>query len=148
MTPPDGSTVRHSFDEGNHIVVFAEFQVGQVLWSMFWFFLFFLWIWLVISIFMDIFRSDDLSGWGKAGWALAIIILPYLGVFLYLIVRGKSMGERSVQQAQASEEAFRTYVQDAAASGSADELAKLAELHASGTLSDDEYARAKAKVIG
>ena len=134
--------------KGKTIVVFAVFQVGQVLWSMFWFFLFFLWIWLVISIFLDIFRSDDLSGWGKAGWSLAIIILPYLGVFLYLIVRGQSMGERSARQAQASEEAFRAYVQDAAASGSADELAKLAELHANGTLSDDEYARAKAKVIG
>ena len=129
-------------------MVFAEFQVGQVLWSMFWFFLFFLWIWLVISIFADVFRSNDLSGWGKAAWTIGIILLPFLGVFLYLIVRGQSMGERSVQRAQASEDAFRSYVQDAAASGSADELAKLAELHASGTLSDDEYARAKAKVIG
>ena len=127
----------------------AEFQVGQVLWSMFWFFLFFLWIWLVISIFMDVFRSNDLSGWGKAAWTIGIILLPFLGVFIYLIVRGQSMGERSVQQAQANEQAFRSYVQDAAGGGgAADELAKLAELHASGTLSDEEYARAKAKVIG
>ena len=129
-------------------MILAEFQVGQVLWSMFWFFLFFLWIWLVISIFMDVFRSNDLSGWGKAAWTIGIILLPFLGVFIYLIVRGQSMGERSVQQAQANEQAFRSYVQDAAGGGSADELAKLAELHANGTLSDDEYARAKAKVLG
>ena len=129
-------------------MILAEFQVGQVLWSMFWFFLFFLWIWLVISIFMDVFRSNDLSGWGKAAWTIGIILLPFLGVFIYLIVRGQSMGERSVQQAQANEQAFRSYVQDAAGGGAADELAKLAELHANGTLSDDEYARAKAKVIG
>ncbi|MDH3705017.1 MAG: SHOCT domain-containing protein [Acidimicrobiia bacterium] len=128
--------------------ILAEFQVGQVLWSIFWFFLFFLWIWLVISIFADIIRSDDLSGWGKALWAIAIIFLPFLGVFLYLIVRGGSMGERSAEQARQSEDAFKAYVQDAAGSSSpSDQLANLADLHASGKLSDDEYAQAKAKVL-
>jgi hypothetical protein len=70
----------------------AEFGVGQVLWSIFWFFLFFLWIWLVISLFSDIMTSDDLSGPMKAIWAIGIIIFPFIGIFLYLIVRGGNMG--------------------------------------------------------
>ena len=126
-----------------------EFGVGQVLWSFFWFFLFFMWIWLVISIFADIIRSDDLSGWGKAGWSLFIILVPFLGVFMYLIVRGGSMSDRQLADAKASEAAFREYVrQTAGGGGSADEIAKLAELHSAGKLTDDEYAQAKAKAIG
>jgi hypothetical protein len=125
----------------------SEFQVGQVLWSMFWFFLFFLWIWLVISIFSDIFRSDDLSGVSKAAWSIFVIAVPYLGVFVYLIARGDSMGKRQASDAQASQDAMQSYIRDAAG-GSAGELATLAELHSSGKLSDDEYARAKAKSIG
>ena len=70
------------------MIVAAEFQVGQVLWSMFWFFLFVLWIWLVIMVFIDIFRSPDLSGWGKAGWSILVLIVPLLGVLIYLIARG------------------------------------------------------------
>ena len=77
----------------------AEFGTGQVLWSMFWFFLFVLWIWLIIVVFSDIIRSDDMSGWGKAGWSVLIIFLPFLGVFMYLIVRGDSMGARSAGRA-------------------------------------------------
>ena len=92
----------------------AEFGSGQVLWSLFWFFLFFLWIWLVIVVFADIIRSDDQSGWEKAIWALAIILLPYLGIFLYLIVRGGSMGERAARDQAASEAEFRAYVKEAA----------------------------------
>ncbi|MGI9601531.1 MAG: SHOCT domain-containing protein [Acidimicrobiales bacterium] len=128
--------------------VLAEFQVGQVLWSIFWFFLFFLWIWLVISIFADIIRSDDLSGWGKALWAIAIIILPFLGIFLYLIVRGGQMGERAAANAQQSEEAFQSYIRQTAGSSSpSDQLASLADLHANGKIDDDEYAKAKARVL-
>ena len=70
-------------------MIFAEFGTGQVFWSMLWFFLFFIWIWMLIVIFGDIFRSPDLSGWGKALWSIFIIVLPYLGVFVYLIARGK-----------------------------------------------------------
>jgi hypothetical protein len=125
----------------------AEFQVGQVLWSMFWFFLFFMWIFLVITIFSDIFRSDDLSGVSKAAWSIFVIALPYLGVFVYLIARGDSMGKRQARSAQASDEAMQAYIRNAAG-GSSTELATLAELHSSGKLSDDEYARAKAQAIG
>ena len=127
----------------------AEWGTGQVLWSIFWFFLFFLWIWLVITVFVDIMRSDDLSGWGKAAWVIGIIILPYLGVFIYLIVRGGDMAERQVGDAQAADAAQRAYIREAAGSGgTADELANLSEMHTNGTLSDDEYAQAKAKVLG
>ena len=129
-------------------MILAEFGSGQVLWSMLWFFLFFLWLMLIFMVFGDIIRSDDMSGWSKALWSVFIIFVPYLGVFMYLIVRGGKMGERRAQDAQDQETAFRTYVQDAAdGGGSADELAKLSELHGSGKLSDEEYAQAKAKVL-
>ena len=127
----------------------AEFGTGQVLWSILWFFLFFMWIWLVITIFADIIRSDDLSGWAKALWSLAIIFLPYLGIFIYVIVRGGSMGDRSVAAAQQQDEATRAYIQSVSGGGgAADELAKLADLHSAGTIDDSEYAAAKAKVLG
>ncbi|MDH3707250.1 MAG: SHOCT domain-containing protein [Acidimicrobiia bacterium] len=128
----------------------SDFQTGQVFWSILWFFLFVLWIWLLITIFADIIRSKDLSGWGKALWTIAIIILPFLGVFMYLIVNGSSMGERAAQDQAESEEQFRDYVRDAAGSGASqsDQLAKLAELHDAGSIDDDEYAKAKARVLG
>jgi hypothetical protein len=129
-------------------VILADFQVGQVLWSLLWFFLFFMWLMLVFMIFGDIIRSHDMSGVAKGLWALLIIFLPFLGVFLYLIVRGGDMSARRMRNAQAQDEAFRTYVQTTAGGGgSAGELAKLSELHAGGKLSDDEYAQAKAKAL-
>jgi hypothetical protein len=128
----------------------AGFGTGQVLWSMLWFFLFFIWIWLLIVIFGDIFRSDDLSGWGKALWSIFIIFLPYLGVFVYLIARGHKMQEHSVKDAQAQDAAFRSYVQNAAGSGgsAADEIARLADLRDRGVISEAEFQQAKAKAIG
>ena len=129
-------------------MVVATFGTGQVFWSMLYFFLFFIWVWLLITVFSDIFRSQDLSGWGKALWSIFVIFMPYLGVFVYLIARGKKMGEHAVEAAQAQDQAFRSYVQEAAGSGTstADELAKLASLHDKGVLDDAEYARMKAKV--
>ena len=76
-------------------MLFAEFGTGQVFWSMLWFFLCFIWIWLLIVVFGDIFRSRDLSGWAKALWTIFVIFLPYLGVFVYLIARGHKMGEHA-----------------------------------------------------
>ncbi len=90
---------------------FAEFGTGQVFWSMLWFFLWFIWIWLLIVVFGDIFRSPDLSGWAKALWTIFVIFLPYLGVFVYLIARGHKMGEHAAQQAAAQEAQMRDYVQ-------------------------------------
>lgn len=125
----------------------AEWGVGQVLWSMFWLFLFVLWISLVMSVFGDIVRSADLSGVRKALWALLIIVLPYFGVLLYLIVRGGSMGERAVQRAGADEDAFRAYVREASGGSDVDQLAKLADLHDAGKLSDDEYQTLKSRLL-
>jgi hypothetical protein len=129
----------------------AEFGTGQVFWSMLWFFLFFIWIWLLIVVFGDIFRSDDLSGWSKALWCIFIIVVPYLGVFVYLIARGHKMQEHSVKEAQAQEAQFRSYVQNVAGSGgggAADEIARLADLRDKGVISEAEFQQAKAKAIG
>jgi hypothetical protein len=128
----------------------SGFGTGQVLWSILWFSLFFMWIWLVISIFSDIIRAHDMSGIMKAVWLIAIIVLPYLGAFLYLIVNGGDMNRRNGEAMQAQDDAAQAYIRQAAGSGAStgDELAKLAELHGSGTLDDAEYAAAKAKVLG
>jgi hypothetical protein len=128
----------------------AEFGTGQVFWSMLWFFLFFIWIWLLIVVFGDIFRSDDLSGWAKALWCIFIIVVPYLGVFVYLIARGHKMQEHSIKEAQAQDAAMRQYVQNVAGSGggAADEIARLADLRDRGVISEAEFQQAKAKAIG
>lgn len=121
----------------------------DLFWSMLWFFMFFLWIWLLISLFADIFRSDDLSGWGKAGWIFFMIVLPFLGAFIYLIARGKSMQERAMADMAAREQATRSYIQQAAGSTStADELAKLAELRDRGVLTSQEFDAQKAALLG
>ena len=126
----------------------AEFGTGQVFWSMLWFFLFFIWIWLLILVFSDIFRSHDLSGWGKALWSIFVIFVPYLGVFVYLIARGHKMQEHAMQQAEQQDAAMRQYVQNVTASGgAADEIARLADLHAKGVISDAEFQQAKAKAL-
>ncbi|MEX1106102.1 MAG: SHOCT domain-containing protein [Ilumatobacteraceae bacterium] len=128
----------------------AEFGTGQVFWSMLWFFLFFIWLGLLFQVFGDIFRSRDLSGFGKALWSFLVIVLPYFGVFLYLIVRGPKMQQHAVEAAKAQDEAVREYVRSAAGTGTStsDELARLAELHNSGKLDDAEFKAAKAKLIG
>jgi hypothetical protein len=130
-------------------ILAATFGVGQVLWSLFWFFLFFMWISLVISIFGDVIRSDDMGGASKAIWAALLVFLPYLGVFAYLIVRGGKMGERQLAAVRTQEQAVASYIRETAGGGRspADQLATLADLHASGKLDDAEYATAKAKVI-
>ena len=128
----------------------AEFGTGQVFWSMLWFFLWVIWIWLLIVVFSDIFRSDDLSGWGKALWSIFVIFLPYLGVFVYLIARGHKIQEHHVREAQAQEAAMRQYVQNVAGSGgggTADEIARLADLRDRGVLSEAEFQQAKAKAL-
>src|SRR5262245_7606695 len=121
-------------------MIAAEFGTGQVFWSMLWFFLFFIWIWLLIAVFGDIFRSDDLSGWGKALWTILVIVVPYLGVLVYLIVRGGKMRQREARDAQQADASMRQYIRETAGTGSgpADELAKLADLHDRGVLSDTE----------
>jgi hypothetical protein len=131
------------------LLLAAEFGTGQVLWSIMWFFLFFVWIMLIFSIFGDIIRNPDMSGGAKALWSILIIFLPFLGVFLYLVLHGGKMGERQLSAAKAQEAAVQDYIRTTAGGTSAaDQLAKLAELHSGGKLDDAEYATAKAKVIG
>ena len=122
----------------------------DLFWAMLWFFLFFAWIWLLISIFGDIFRSDDLSGWAKAFWTIFVVILPWLGVLVYLISRGGKMQERAVTEMAQREKAQRQYIQEVSGSGgasSADELEKLAKLQSQGVISADEFAAQKAKIL-
>jgi hypothetical protein len=130
------------------MLIAQEWGVGQVLWSIFWFFLFFLWIWLVISIFADIIRSD-MSGWSKALWTIGIIFFPLLGVLVYLIANGSEMHKRTQEQADAYDEGVQSYIRDVAGQpkSPSDELADLAALHQSGAITDREYDQAKAKVI-
>lgn len=120
----------------------------DIFWTMLYFFLFFAWIWLLISLFGDIFRSKDLSGWGKALWTLFIIILPWLGALVYLIARGGGMAERQAAAAAARQEAMDSYIrQTAGGASTAEELSKLAELRDSGVLSDEEFEAQKAKLL-
>jgi len=117
---------------------------------MVWWFLWIAWIVLLFQVIADIFRSRDMGGFAKALWAIFVIIVPWLGVLVYLIARGKSMGERHYQDAQAQDAAFRSYVQDAAGTsggGTADELGKLAALRDQGVLTDAEFAQQKAKLL-
>ena len=119
----------------------------DVFWAMLWFFLFFIWIWLLISIFADIFRSK-MGGFAKAMWILFVIILPFLGVLIYLIANGDDMQNRSLQRASDNQAAQAEYIQSVSGSGSsADELEKLKGLHDQGVLTDDEYAAQKQKVL-
>ena len=130
--------------------VAAEWGTGQVFLSFLWFFLFFIWIWLLIVVFSDLFRSRDLSGWAKALWIIFIIVLPYLGVFVYLIARGHKMQENTLQAAKEQDAAMREYVQNvtSTSASSADEITKLAELRSSGVISEAEFQQAKAKALG
>lgn len=118
-------------------------------WTIFEIFLWVIWIWILIYVFIDIFRSHDLSGWGKALWFLFVLLIPLIGVLVYLIVRGSSMQDRARQEAQQQDQQFRAYVQDAAGSGgsTADQLAKLADLRDRGVITADEFEKQKAKVL-
>jgi ABC-type multidrug transport system fused ATPase/permease subunit len=127
----------------------SSYPLLNVFWSMFIFFLWIIWIWILITVFIDIFRSRDLSGWAKALWVLFVLFIPLIGVLVYLIARGGKMHERAVQQAQRQDQEFRAYVQEAASpESSADQLAKLASLRDRGVISAEEFEREKTKVLG
>jgi hypothetical protein len=130
------------------VITAWDISLGETFLSMLWFFLFIIWIWLLITIFGDLFRSEDLSGWGKAGWALLLIVLPYLGVFVYLVARGHQMTARAAGEAEARDKAMRSYVRDAAGTPSAaQEIERLAALQQAGQLSPEEFERAKSKIL-
>jgi ABC-type transport system involved in cytochrome bd biosynthesis fused ATPase/permease subunit len=128
----------------------SSYPVLDIFWSLLEFFLWVIWIWIMIWIFIDIFRSHDLSGWAKALWFLFVLLIPLVGVLVYLVVRGGSMHERAAKQAQHQDEAFRHYVQQAAASSpasTADQLTKLADLRDRGVISAGEFDREKEKLL-
>lgn len=137
-------------EEGHDMHLLAEFGSGELLWDILWIFMFLIWFWLLITVFGDIFRSDDLGGFGKTLWIIFVIILPYLGIFVYLIARGRGMQERNIAAMKAQEAATRQYVQSVAGSGGnpSEEIARLADLKEKGVISEAEFATAKAKVLG
>jgi hypothetical protein len=127
-----------------------DYPVLGMFFTVLWIFLWVIWLMLLFKVIFDIFRDDDLGGFAKALWLIFVILLPYLGVFDYVIARGKGMGQRDIERARASEAEFKRYVQDVSASGgasSADDLTKLAELRERGVLSDAEFEQQKAKIL-
>ena len=128
----------------------TNYPVLDIFLTTLYFFLFIIWIWLLFMVFIDVFRSHDIGGWAKALWVIAIIIMPYLGVLVYLIFRGGKMHERAAQQAALQQKAFNQYVKQAAGtpgSTTADEISKLAELKSKGMLTDAEFDAEKAKLL-
>jgi len=128
----------------------SSYPLLNIFWTMFEFFLWVIWFWILIMVFLDIFRSHDLSGWAKALWFLFVLFIPLIGVLVYLIARGGSMHERAARQAQRQDEEFRSYVQQAASdspASTADQLAKLADLRDRGVITAAEFEREKAKVL-
>ena len=125
-----------------------DYPILGIFWTFMFWFLWLAWILLLFRVIVDIFRSRDLGGAGKAFWALFVIVLPWLGVLVYLIARGGKMAERDIEEATAREEAFQSYIRRAANSPStADELAKLATLQAQGAITEAEFEAQKAKLL-
>ncbi|MCC9707572.1 SHOCT domain-containing protein [Streptomyces sp. MNU76] len=129
-----------------------DYPLLSVFWSMLLLFLWIMWFVLLFRVVVDIFRDDDMSGWAKAGWLVFTILLPFLGVFVYVIARGKNMGSREVAQARAQQAAFDDYIRQTAKGGdgrssSVDELARLSEIRSRGDITDDEFRRAKELVL-
>jgi ABC-type multidrug transport system fused ATPase/permease subunit len=132
------------------VILGSSYPLLDLFWTMFEIFIFILWIWLLIAIFGDIFRSHDMGGGAKALWVIFVIIIPFIGVLVYLIARGGSMHERAAAQAKREQEAFDDYVRKTAGSpggSSVDQLAKLADLKDKGTISQAEFDAQKAKLL-
>ena len=126
----------------------AVYSFGDVMWTMLVFFVWILFFWLLFGVFGDLFSRHDLSGWAKAGWTIFVIILPFLGIFVYLISQGKSMGERAQQRAQSQQSQMDDYVRSVAASGSpTEEIAKGKQLLESGAITQAEFDQLKAKAL-
>ena len=129
------------------MVIAADYPFLDVLWSMIIFFFWVIWIWIVITVLIDVFRRDDIGGWGKAGWVVFVVILPWVGVLIYLVVEHDGMRERSVKQAQAQRQDLDQYVRETAGGGSAAEIAKAKELLDAGAITQAEFEALKAKAL-
>ena len=128
------------------LIAEADFPFLEFLWAMIVFFAWVAWIWIVITVFIDLFRRHDIGGWGKAGWVVFVIVIPFLGVLVYLIAQHDGMRERSAKHAQAQQQAFDQYVRESAG-GSAAEIAKAKELLDAGTITQAEFDAIKAKAL-
>jgi hypothetical protein len=132
-------------------MVLADFTFGQALLTVLEVFLFAAWLMILFQIIGDLFRDHSVSGWGKAAWTIFLIFVPFLAALVYLIARGEGMRERALAQQQEARKEFDAYVRQATGSeggSAADELTKLARLHDENKLSDEEFDRAKAKIVG
>ena len=125
----------------------ATYTFGDVMWTMFVFFAWILFFWMLFGVFGDLFGRHDISGWAKAGWTVFVIILPFLGIFIYLISQGKGMGERAQQRAQAQQAQVDDYVRSVATSDPTEEIAKGKELFDSGAITQAEYDQLKARAL-
>jgi hypothetical protein len=130
------------------VIVAADYPFLNIFWTIIIVFAWVAWFWVLIMIISDLFSRHDIGGWGKALWMLFVIIVPFLGVFVYLIAQGKGMGERRVAQVQASQQEFDSYVRQVASSeGPADQIAKAKQLLDSGTIDQAEFDRIKAQAL-
>jgi type VI protein secretion system component VasK len=126
----------------------SDYPLLNVFWTTVMIFLWVLWFWLLILVFSDLFRRSDISGWGKAAWALGLIVLPYLGVLLYLIVEGRSMAERRQRDTQAVQQQFDDHIRSVSANGqAADQIAKGKQLLDTGVISAAEFEQIKEKAL-
>ncbi|MEV4973681.1 SHOCT domain-containing protein [Streptomyces scopuliridis] len=128
-----------------------DYPVLGAFWTMLWVFLWVLWFVVLFRVIVDIFRDDSMSGWAKAGWLLLVIVLPFVGVLVYVLARGKDMGKRETEHVRAQQKAFDSYVRETArgtgGTSEVDELAKLSEIRAKGDITDEEFRRAKEKIL-
>ena len=129
-------------------MVFADYGLGEALLTTLSIFFFVIWIWIVITILMDVLRDHEMSGWGKAAWVFFLIVLPPFTALVYLIVRGSGMRERAIKEQAETKKQFDEYVRDTAATSPVDELHKLDQLKQSGGITEEEYNKMKAKIIG
>ncbi|UNO39516.1 SHOCT domain-containing protein [Streptomyces sp. MST-110588] len=137
---------------GDTVTLAYDYPLLGVFWTTLWLFMWMLWFFLLFRIIGDLFRDDELNGWAKAAWIIFVIVLPFLGVLVYVLARGRGMGRREVSRAQAQQEAFDAYVRRTAATDTsratqADELTKLSRLKERGDISDEEFQRAKSTIL-
>jgi hypothetical protein len=128
------------------MLIAADYPFMDVLWSMIIFFFWVIWIWIVVTVLIDVFRRDDIGGWAKAAWVIFVVILPWLGVLIYLIAQHDGMRERRIREVQSQKQAFDQYVRDAAG-GSAAEIAQAKQLLDSGAITQDEFDAIKTKAL-
>jgi uncharacterized membrane protein len=134
----------------DHVYIAYDYPILGAFWTMLLIFLWVMWFFLLFRVVVDLFRDDDLSGWAKAGWLVFVLVLPFIGVFVYVLARGGDMGRRERREARARQEEMSAYIREAVGEGGTsevEELAKLSEIKARGDISDEEFRRAKEKIL-